>query len=51
LIDNEGLTILRASKRLHIKVPTAKIILSNYRKKGKIFNKKIEEKEPLSSNP
>lgn len=30
---------------MHIKLPTAKVILSSFRKKGRIFLKKCEEKE------
>lgn len=49
MIENENLTISRAAKKLHIKLPTAKVILSNYRKKGKIFNKKLQQ--PDHSDP
>jgi hypothetical protein len=42
LVEKEQLTILKAAKLLHIKVPTAKVILSNYFKKGKILNKKCD---------
>jgi hypothetical protein len=48
MVEHERLTITRAAKKLHIKVPTAKVILSNYFKNGKIFNKKCQ---PRESNP
>ena len=35
--------IYKAAKRVRIKLATAKVILSNYRKFGKIFHRKDEE--------
>ena len=35
--------IYKAAKRVRIKLATAKVILSNYRKTGKIYHKKNEE--------
>jgi hypothetical protein len=35
--------IYKAAKKVRIKLATAKVILSNYRKFGKIFHKKSEE--------
>ena len=52
----EGLGVTRAARQLRIKVPTAKVILANYRKKGTIYRKKndmtipsvvCEPKEPI----
>lgn len=52
MVENEGITIPRASKKLHIKLPTAKVILSNYRKKGEILDKKVTRKsEELPFSP
>jgi hypothetical protein len=34
------MTIVKAAKALRIKLPTAKVILMNYRKFGKILHKK-----------
>ena len=34
--------IYKAAKKVRIKLATAKVILSNYRKLGKIFHKKTE---------
>lgn len=39
----KGLGVTRAARQLRIKVPTAKVILSNYRKKGKIYKKKSDK--------
>ena len=38
------MNIAKAAKKLRIKIPTAKVILTNYRKKGRIFKKKKEER-------
>ena len=35
--------IYKAAKRVRIKLATAKVILSNYRKFGKIYHRKDEE--------
>jgi hypothetical protein len=35
------MAITKASKKLHIKLPTAKVILRNYRHEGKILLKKV----------
>jgi hypothetical protein len=32
--------VTRASKKLRIKIPTAKVILSSWRMKGRIFKKR-----------
>lgn len=34
--------VSRAAKKLKIKIPTAKVILSTFRRKGVIFKKKTE---------
>lgn len=39
MIEKEGATIVRAAKKLRIKLPTAKVILRNYRKKGVVLDK------------
>jgi SET domain-containing protein len=50
-VDIGRITITRAAKKLHIKLPTAKVILSNYRKKGEILKKKsVPKYEEKSSN-
>lgn len=50
--------VTRASKKLRIKIPTAKVILSIFRKKGIIFKKKSEkimkntsEAQSINENP
>ncbi len=40
LIINKGASITETSKKLHVKLPTAKAILSSYRKKNHIFQRK-----------
>ncbi len=42
------MTIVRAAKILRIKLPTAKVILMNYRKHGRILHKKNEDLIPAS---
>lgn len=39
------MTIAKAAKKMHIKLPTAKAILYNYRKTGKIFDKKLKNED------
>ena len=41
--------IYKAAKKVRIKLATAKVILSNYRKLGKIFHKKAEDVEQPQS--
>lgn len=45
MIEREGVTIVRAAKKLRIKLPTAKVILRNYRKKGVILDKASTRRE------
>lgn len=33
----------KAARQLRVKIPTAKVILSNYRKKGHIYTKKSDK--------
>jgi hypothetical protein len=40
MIINEGATITGTSKKLHIKLPTAKAILASYRKHNHVFQRK-----------
>lgn len=42
------MTIVRVVKILRIKLPTAKVILMNYRKHGRILHKKNEDLMPAS---
>jgi hypothetical protein len=44
LVEKDRLSILQSCKKLGIRKSTAKSILRNYRKKGKIFRRKSEEK-------
>jgi hypothetical protein len=37
------LGVTKAARQLRIKIPTAKVILSNYRKKGIIYKKKTDK--------
>ena len=42
----------KAARQLRVKIPTAKVILSNYRKKGHIYTKKSDKtasSEPLEA--
>jgi hypothetical protein len=40
LIENQGASITETSKKLHVKLPTAKAILYNFRKKNHVFQRK-----------
>ncbi len=42
MVEKLKITIVRAAKVLRIKLPTAKVILMNYRKYGRVFHKKSE---------
>ena len=42
LVINKGASLTETSKKLHLKLPTAKAILSSYRKKNHIFQRKKE---------
>jgi hypothetical protein len=39
-IINKGESITETSKKLHVKLPTAKAILSSYRKRNHVFQRK-----------
>ena len=43
LVEEEHVLIYKAAKRLRIKLATAKVILNNYRKEGRIFLRKEEQ--------
>lgn len=43
MVFDQGFTITRAAKLLHVKRPTAKIILKRYQQSGTFFNKRIPE--------
>ena len=55
MVEEQGHGVSKAAKKLRIKVPTAKVILSNYRKKGRIYSKKNErtaaESQPEPKTP
>jgi len=40
MVEVQKIGVSKAARKLRIKIPTAKVILSSYRKKGKIFMKK-----------
>jgi len=42
LIVYKGNSITETSKKLHVKLPTAKAILSSFRKKNHVFQRKKE---------
>jgi len=42
LIVNGGASITETSKKLHVKLPTAKAILSSFRRKNHVFQRKTE---------
>lgn len=46
LVENQKMGVTRASKKLRIKIPTARVILSTFRRKGQVFKKKAEESRP-----
>ena len=46
LIEKEGYGVTKAARQLRVKIPTAKVILSNYRKKGHIYLKKNDKTAP-----
>ena len=46
LVENDGIGVTKAAKQLRIKTPTAKVILRNYRNKGRIYIKKIDKNLP-----
>lgn len=43
MVFDQGFTITRAAKLLHVKRPTAKIILKRYQQNGTFFNKRMPE--------
>jgi hypothetical protein len=43
MVENQKMGVTRASKKLRIKIPTAKVILSTFRRKGVVFKKKHED--------
>jgi len=45
MVIEEGHLISTAAKHLNIKLSTAKVIVANYRKKGKIFEKKSDKEK------
>jgi transposase len=47
MVEVEEMTISKAAKKLCIKLPTAKVILSNYRKKGVILKKNCVKSQSL----
>jgi hypothetical protein len=42
MTEELNIGVTRAARKLRIKIPTAKVILSSYRKKGIIYRKKRE---------
>ena len=43
LVNDEKKMIYKAAKKVRIKLATAKVILTNYRKTGRIFHRKEED--------
>jgi transposase len=43
MVIEDGLTLTKVAKLLHIKRPTAKVILKRYKEKGTFFHKKIQQ--------
>lgn len=39
MVEREGSTIVQSARKLRIKLPTAKVILKNYRQKGEVLDK------------
>lgn len=53
MVLKDGLTLTKVAKLLHIKRPTAKVILKRYKLDGTFFHKKISQvnnREPSQSN-
>jgi len=42
MVEKQKIGVTRAARKLRLKIPTAKVILSSYRKKGVVFQKKKE---------
>jgi hypothetical protein len=53
MVEEQGFGVTKAAKQLRVKLPTAKVILSNYRKKGHIYTKKSDKavETPKASEP
>lgn len=49
MVEGEATTIARAAAKLRIKLPTAKVILRNYRKRGEILDKRCTRREASSA--
>ena len=45
MVERQGHTIVHASRKLRIKLPTAKVILKNYRSKGEVLDKPSTRRE------
>lgn len=43
MVQNQKLTVVKASKKLELKVCTARSILTKWTKKGVIYNKKMSK--------
>jgi hypothetical protein len=48
MVERQGYTIVHAARKLRIKLPTAKVILKNYRKKGEVLDKPSTRRERVA---
>lgn len=47
MVEHQNMSVVRASKKLELKVCTARSILTKYKKKGLIYDKKEKKHIPL----
>ncbi len=54
MIESQEISLTKAAKKLRLKIPTAKAIITSYRKKGLIYRRKKElpaqRIQPLASD-
>ena len=50
LIINKRESITKTSKKLHVKLPTAKAILSSFRKRNHVYSRRFYAVIPLNSS-
>lgn len=47
MVEQQGITIVQSARKLRIKLPTAKVILKNYRQKGEVLDKPSTRREKV----
>jgi hypothetical protein len=48
MVEQQGTTIVQSARKLRIKLPTAKVILKNYRQKGEVLDKPSTRREKVT---